>query len=230
MRRIPLAMSSSATASPPPKLIASQLRRMRRIVDAAVELAEQGGFDAVRLRDVAERSDVALGTLYKYFRSKEDILLFAFDEGVTRLEQSLAARPAAGGSPQERVTAFFRRATRGLLRNTHLGGALVRAMSGSEKETAQQIAASNRRIARLIVASLRDEPALMTGELESFEPSADEAELADALTGVWFAALIGWVIGADPDPASIPRKMRSAAKLMLEGPRFGAATSDSPED
>jgi AcrR family transcriptional regulator len=50
---------------------------MRRIVDAAVELAESGGFEAVRLRDVAERSDVALGTLYEYFRSKEDILLLA---------------------------------------------------------------------------------------------------------------------------------------------------------
>ncbi|MCP4004081.1 MAG: hypothetical protein GY725_07795, partial [bacterium] len=36
------------------RLVASQLKRMRRIVDAAVDLAEQGGFEAVRLRDVAE--------------------------------------------------------------------------------------------------------------------------------------------------------------------------------
>jgi len=229
MRRTPLATVARPSAAPPPKLVASQLRRMRRIVDAAVELAEQGGFDAVRLRDVAERSDVALGTLYKYFRSKEDILLFAFDEGVTRLEQSLAARPAAGGGAQERVTAFFRRATRGLLRNPDLGGALIRAMSGSERETAQQIAASSRRIARMIVASLRDEPSLLLGALEAFAPSEDEREFADALTGVWFAALIGWVIGADPDPAAIPRKMRSAARLMLEGPRFAARAADVRE-
>jgi AcrR family transcriptional regulator len=203
---------------------------MRRIVDTAVALAEQGGFEAVRLRDVAERSDVALGTLYKYFRSKEDILLFAFDEGVTRLEQSLCARPAAGANALERVTSFFRRATRGLMRNPDLGSALIRAMSGSERETAQQIAASSRRIARMIIASLRDDPAALSGELESFEPSADERELADALTGVWFAALIGWVIGAEPDPAAISRKMRSAARLLLEGPRFDARTSGARED
>jgi TetR/AcrR family transcriptional regulator, cholesterol catabolism regulator len=230
MRRTPLVTVARPSAAPPAKLVASQLRRMRRIVDAAVELAERGGFDAVRLRDVAERSDVALGTLYKYFRSKEDILLFAFDEGVTRLEQSLAARPAEGGSAQERVTAFFRRATRGLLRKPDLGGALIRAMSGSERETAQQIAASNRRIARMIVASLRDEPSLLLASLEEFAPSADERELADALTGVWFAALIGWVIGAEPDPAAIPRKMRSAAKLMLEGPRLPARAFDAREE
>src|SRR5215470_2301770 len=102
MRHTPLAAPARA-AAPPPKLVASQLRRMRRIVDAAVELAESGGFEGVRLRDVAERSNVALGTLYKYFRSKEDILLFAFDEGVSRLEQSLAARGPAGGTALSRV-------------------------------------------------------------------------------------------------------------------------------
>jgi len=215
MRHTPLASPARPAAAPPPKLVASQLRRMRRIVDAAVELAESGGFEGVRLRDVAERSDVALGTLYKYFRSKEDILLFAFDEGVSRLEQSLAARGPAGGTALSRVAGFFRTATRGLLRNTQLGSALIRAMSGSERETAVQIAASGRRIARMIVASLHDKPEELHGPLEAFAPDPLERELADALTSVWFAALIGWAIGADPDPASIPRKMESAARLML---------------
>src|SRR5262247_456648 len=201
MRHTPLATPVRPAAAPPPKLVASQLRRMRRIVDAAVE--------------VAERSDVALGTLYKYFRSKEDILLFAFDEGVSRLEQSLAARGPAGGSALSRVAGFFRTATRGLLRNPQLGSALIRAMSGSERETAVQIAASGRRIARMIVASLHDRPEELHGPLEAFAPDPLERELADALTSVWFAALIGWAIGADPDPASIPRKMESAARLML---------------
>ena len=222
MRHTPLATAARPTAAPPAKLVASQLRRMRRIVDAAVELAESGGFEAVRLRDVAERSDVALGTLYKYFRSKEDILLFAFDEGVSRLEQSLVSRPPAGGSALSRVAGFFRTATRGLLRNPHLGSALIRAMSGSERETAVQIAASGRRIARMIVASLHDRPEALAGPLDAFEPEPLERELADALIGVWFAALIGWAIGADPEPASIPRKMESAARLMLEGPRLAA--------
>ena len=43
---------------PRARLAASQLRRHRRIVDAVVELAEKGGFDGVRLRDVAEVSEV----------------------------------------------------------------------------------------------------------------------------------------------------------------------------
>jgi len=220
MSRSPLASSAEASASHPPvaKLVASQMRRMRRIVDAAVELAEQGGFDAVRLRDVAERSDVALGTLYKYFRGKEDILLFAFNEGLARLEQGLFERPVSGATPLERVTDFFRRATRGLLHNPQLGSALVRAMSGGDRETAVQIAGSNRRIARMLVAALRDQPVDPATPLDSFAPGRTEGELCDALIGVWFSGLIGWVIGNEPDPDAISQKMNIAARLMLEGP------------
>jgi AcrR family transcriptional regulator len=223
MSRIQLSATAPPAGEPPlAKLAASQLRRMRRIVDAAVELAEQGGFEAVRLRDVAERSDVALGTLYKYFRGKEDILLFAFNEGLRRLERGLFERPVAGATPLERVTEFFRRATRGLLQNPQLGGALVRAMSGGDRETAVQIAGSNRRMARMLVASLRDQPVDPETSIDAFAPRETEGELADALIGVWFAGLIGWVIGTEPDSDTITLKMNVAARLMLEGPREAA--------
>ena len=43
----------------------------------AVRLAEQGGFEAVRLRDVASHAGVALGTLYRYFGSKDHLMASA---------------------------------------------------------------------------------------------------------------------------------------------------------
>jgi len=99
---------------PKARLAASQLRRHRRIVDAVIELAEKGGFEGVRLRDVAEVSEVALGTLYKYFHSKEDILLFALTEELEKLETAMATHPVDGKSELARVTRFFERATRGM--------------------------------------------------------------------------------------------------------------------
>ena len=41
--------------------------RARRIIETTIELAEQGGFEAVRLRDVAAHAEVAMGTLYRRF-------------------------------------------------------------------------------------------------------------------------------------------------------------------
>ncbi|WP_235736065.1 TetR family transcriptional regulator [Nocardioides alcanivorans] len=45
----------------------AQRERRRRILVATTELASEGGFDAVQMRAVSERADVALGTLYRYF-------------------------------------------------------------------------------------------------------------------------------------------------------------------
>ena len=58
-------MTEAAAAIP-----ASQAARRERILDAAMDLAADGGWDSVQMREVAERAEVALGTLYRYFPSK----------------------------------------------------------------------------------------------------------------------------------------------------------------
>ena len=204
------AAASAASPAPVARLAANQLRRMRRIVDAAVELAERGGFEAVRLRDVAERSDVALGTLYKYFRSKEDILLFALNEQLERLEQLMAARPIAGGRPYARAGEFFRRATRALARRPQFARALIRAMATGDQATATQIAASQLRVSRMISSALRSGGPDASADLER-----GESALAHTLMHVWFSSLVGWSAGLHAE-REVVEQVRTAAQLMLE--------------
>src|ERR671919_2211077 len=56
---------------------AAQRERRKRIVDATIALASKGGYDAVQMRAVADRADVALGTHYRYFPSKIHLLVSA---------------------------------------------------------------------------------------------------------------------------------------------------------
>ena len=65
--------------------------------------SEEGGFDAVRMRDVAAHAGVALGTFYKRFRSKEDLLVAALELEVERLGKRIRQRPLRGESPQDRA-------------------------------------------------------------------------------------------------------------------------------
>ena len=58
-----------------PPLTERQEARRRRILHASAQLASRGGFDAVQMRDVATRAEVALGTIYRYFPSKDSLLL-----------------------------------------------------------------------------------------------------------------------------------------------------------
>ena len=98
------------------ELTANQTARRSRVLDAALQLASEGGYDAVQMREVAARADVALGTLYRYFSSKERLLVAAMDEQVTSMRQRLAERPPDGETPAERVIADLRRGTRWLQR------------------------------------------------------------------------------------------------------------------
>jgi len=54
--------------------------KRRRILDAAVKVFARKGYFAARVSDVAKRAGVADGTIYLYFRNKEDILVSLFDE------------------------------------------------------------------------------------------------------------------------------------------------------
>src|SRR5438105_1656564 len=46
-----------------------------RIVDAALELFREKGFDETTMRDIAASADVATGAAYYYFRSKEELVM-----------------------------------------------------------------------------------------------------------------------------------------------------------
>ena len=82
--------------------------RSRRIVESSIELAERGGFEAVRLRDVAAHAGVALGTLYRRFRSKEDLLVAALEQETRAVAQRIRQRPPKGDRKSTRLNSSHR--------------------------------------------------------------------------------------------------------------------------
>jgi AcrR family transcriptional regulator len=92
--------------SPPPSpesLTASQLARRERIVKVALHLLVNGDYDKIQMRDVAEGSDVALGTVYRYFGSKEHLFAAVQLEWVKSLHRQILKRPPPGESNLERL-------------------------------------------------------------------------------------------------------------------------------
>src|SRR4051794_18282812 len=100
-----------------------------RILETAIELAEKGGFEGMRLRDVAAHADIALGTLYKRFRSKEEILIAALELEAEKLEKRILSKPIDGSTQSERIVNFFDAASRAIFRKPNLGRAILRALT-----------------------------------------------------------------------------------------------------
>src|SRR5215471_13567050 len=95
---------------------AAQRDRRKRILDATIALASKGGYDAVQMREVAERADVALGTLYRYFPSKIHLLVSGLAREFEQTRERLGRKPVPGDTAAERVSYVLHRVTRGMQR------------------------------------------------------------------------------------------------------------------
>src|SRR5262252_4379467 len=56
-----------------------------RILEAAVKVFAKNGFYATRVSEVAKAAGVADGTIYLYFKSKDELLVSLFEDRVERL-------------------------------------------------------------------------------------------------------------------------------------------------
>lgn len=180
--------------------------RRRRLVHAAVELAQQGGYEAVQMRDVANRADVALATLYRQYPSKDQLLLAALADQTAALRDILAKRPSAGDTPLQRVVGVLERATRALTREPRLAGAMVTALGSPEPDAAE--------IKQEILEVLRG----ILGDAGGFAATDDADAALRTLGYVWFAALGAWSSGMIDDDQMLV-DLSEAARLLLAGTR-----------
>lgn len=160
----------------------SQLQRRKRIVQAAAALASRGGVEAMQMRTVAERAGVALGTLYRYFPSKMDLVVAVVNEEIDLLEASFDRRPPRAAEPAGRAVEVLMRTTRGLMREPELAEALIHALLLSEVKTDF----ADRMVRLVLRAAARVE-----------EGEADEGHrtLVGALNSVWIMSMIDMLRG-----------------------------------
>jgi AcrR family transcriptional regulator len=187
--------------------------RAKRIVETAVALAERDGYQAVRLRDVAATAQVALGTVYKRFASKEEILIAALEQESEKLVAKIGKKPVPGDDSVERVRFVFNALTKGLLRRPNLAKALVRSLASGDPNITERVASFHALITALVMAAIRGEAAGNVGE---WGGDADEQErtIASILQNVWFASFVGWAGGLH-DAAQVLADTDKATQLLL---------------
>ncbi len=199
--------TAAAAAQPAPAAdteTAAQRARRERILAATLALAARGGYDAVQMRAVAERSEVALGTLYRYFPSKVHLLVSAMASEVERLSIRLQRRQAPGATRAERVSFVLERSTRSLQRDPLLTEAMIRALMVADPSVATEVASVREGMADLIVQAMRG-----GGPVQEHD-----VDLAAILQDVWFARQIAWLSGRI-EVADVWRDIHLAITLVV---------------
>lgn len=167
-----------------PPLTERQEARRRRILHASAQLAGRGGFDAVQMREVAESSQVALGTLYRYFPSKVHLLVATMQDQLEHMHGTLRKKPPLGETPAERVAETLMRAFRALQREPHLADAMVRAVTFADRSVSPEVDQVSRRTTAIILDAMGAE-----------DPTPAQLAAVRVIGHTWNSALITWLSG-----------------------------------
>ncbi|MGO8874547.1 MAG: TetR family transcriptional regulator [Acidimicrobiales bacterium] len=184
------------------ELRGTQQARRRRVMEAAMSLASEGGYEAVQMRDVAERADVALGTVYRYFNSKDHLLAASLVYWNDQLADVLRDAPVTGGDAAQRVANLLERSMRAMSRQPRLVAALLAAMSSLEPGVTE---------CRERVATTME--GLMVRAAGDGAPP-DIAERTRILGHVWNSALLSWIHGT-LDSRRAVADLEVACRLLL---------------
>lgn len=163
---------------------APQRDRYKRVVAAAMELASEGGYDSVQMRAIADRAQVALGTVYRYFPSKNHMLvmglLMVFEEMRTRFEDV----EIPGATPSERILFVLRKNTEVLEKDRLRYEAMVRAFMFADASATAELDAFGALMTEMFAKAIGVD-----------KVSDDQLNAIRVIGDVWMSSLVSWVAG-----------------------------------
>lgn len=175
-----------------------------RILNAAIALMTERGYDAVKVEDIAARADVANATFFLHFPTKAS-LLAAFNEQVSqKIAERLDSFTLGAVDKLELVRALV------LDEWSRHGGLLRKIVADAANQDGAGLIASSESLVDLVAGIVQE--GQQADELtREFEPGL----VAAALVSAWRASTIQWA--ATGDGAAARRANRQALDLILKG-------------
>ncbi|RPA60019.1 TetR/AcrR family transcriptional regulator [Gordonia oryzae] len=184
---------------------AAQRDRRRRILDATLTLASKGGYDAVQMRTVAEKADVAVGTLYRYFPSKVHLLVTSLARELARVESRADRSQLRGDNAIERLRHVLDMITFAMQRDPLLTEAMTRAFMFADASATAEVDQVAGIIDRLLAGAIVD----------AGEPSEEDLAIARVLADVWMSNLVQWLTRR-ASATDVTNRLELTVRLLLK--------------
>jgi len=169
---------------------AQGIKTRKRLYDTSIALMTVRGYEGTTLRDIAEAAGVSVGLLYRYFPSKQSVVLALYDDLSTTYTQQAASMPP--GRWRDRFLFALRSSLQVLGRHRRMLSALVPVLIGDPGEGlfAPSTAFSRRRVQTVFHDAI-------SGATDS--PKEDLAEaLGRLLYLVHLGVLLWWLLDKSP--------------------------------
>ncbi len=182
-----------------------------RLMDAALALFRQHGYEATTIEQITERADVAKGTFFNYFETKESILPALAEHQLEQLGQSLLPEKGAPASAVERIKMAICRIAEATLSDPVFTQRLFGARPCKHAESH----AEPHRGPAQAVTSLLAEQVRQAQETGEIRPELDPVNVGGFLRAILFNQMMMWHHGHRPAP--LPELLGKAVDLLMEG-------------
>ena len=174
------------------------------LMESALRLFSEHGYDATTVKDITDAADVAKGTFFNYFDTKEAILPAIAARQLEQLEAALKPERGAPASPIARIKLALRLVAEDPLCEEELAHQLFAAMMQHRD------AGPNHALRDLLADQVRQ--AQTVGEIR---PELDPLYLAVVIRSLFFQRLAMWHHGHRPAP--LLELIDGSVDLLLEG-------------
>jgi len=194
---------------------ASREDKRRRIIDAAVEVFALKGFFGARVSEIAEAAGVADGTIYLYFRSKDDILISLFEEKMAEINRRFASLLSEVDDPTEKLHRYVVEHLRLVSEQPKLMQVLTVELRQSARFVREYSPKAFAKYLALLGSVLEE------GQRRGvFRRELDSPVFRRALFGAIDEISLEWVLrGGHQDPASVERTGHQIASFLIRGLR-----------
>jgi len=160
-----------------------------QIIDAAVIAIAENGYHKTQISKIAKQAGVADGTIYLYFKNKEDILISLFKEKMSVFIESLQEIIEMETSATEKLSKMIDNHFKVLANNRHLATVTQLELRQSNKELRLKINAILKEYLKLLDNILIE--GMMNGE---FNPTMDVRVARQMVFGTIDETITSWVM------------------------------------
>jgi len=197
-----------------PRREREKLRQRREMLATALDLFSQKGYHNVSMQEIAEKAEFAIGTLYKFFQSKEDLYKALVRELCDKFEDAITRAIELPQDEVEKLRSYVRAKTEVFRRNlpfirlflAESRGASFNLKAGLDDEIRKRYYDFLESLAAIFASGI---------ENQRFKKIADPYYLAVALSSVIDASLLLWLDAPERHP--YPEEPEAILNIFFKG-------------
>jgi AcrR family transcriptional regulator len=187
--------------------------RRKEILSAAERIFAKKGFFSTTMSEIAERAEFGIGTLYNYFKSKDDLYFTLIDEKTDAINHLAKAELTREASSVERIREVLGLQFKFVEKNRDFFRIYTSERSRFEWTVKDELGKGihDKMVAYIKILTRVMKEGVKEGEFKPMDPK----DLAHALVGIVNSFIFEWLIS--PKPYSLVSKRDVALEIFLKG-------------